>query len=167
MRCQRQFLPREPRCCAHGSRSSLARCKATARPVPAFVSDRTCQGCGRAADGAGSYCGGCGRSMPQTPARTTTASGSHRQAGARSSADPAAPPKPALPMASPRQAVVPAGADEDSAPAALVSALTALVIIVFTGAAVAIIIAFSRGGGVAPAPTRTTPATITVITYER
>jgi hypothetical protein len=70
-------------------------------------------------------------------------------------------------MASPRQAVVPAGADEDSAPAALVSALTALVIIVFTGAAVAIIIAFSRGGGVAPAPTRTTPATITVITYER
>jgi hypothetical protein len=49
----------------------------------------------------------------------------------------------------------------------LVSALTALVIIVFTGAAVAIIIAFSRGGGVAPAPTRTTPATITVITYER
>jgi hypothetical protein len=108
--------------------------------------------------------------MPEAPALTTTAaaSGSHRQAGTRSSApDQAAPPKPAFPVVSTLPAVVPAGPDEGSVPAALVSALTALVIIVFTGAAVAIIIAFSRGGGVAPAPTGTAPATITVITYER
>jgi hypothetical protein len=70
-------------------------------------------------------------------------------------------------MAAPRQAVVPVGAHERSAQAALVSALTALVIVVFAGAAVAIIIAFSRGGGVAPAPTGTTPATITGINYDR
>lgn len=117
-----------------------------------------------------SYCGRCGRSLSaMAPPSTTDASaeGTRRRAPSQTSAPDQTLPLPPSPrMDYLRPALIASQPGSDSGPAAMISAIAALVIVAFAGAAAAIIIA-SSGGGIGPPTPAPAQTTITAITHEQ
>lgn len=149
---------------------------------------RACPRCGSPADAAGRFCGTCGGELATVALPPTEPLAGPPAGGPVVSAptEPLAPPPaggPAIsqpwplaggpvisPPASPGVPVDPAtgwypARSERTTPAALLAAIGALLVVAFAGAAVAVILAVSRGDSVATTSGKTGATTITVITH--
>lgn len=130
--------------------------------TPADIRTRACTGCGRPVSDTGAFCGNCGTALTPVPAPAPAAA-----AAARRHVTPPARLSPPAAYAAPvSMLAVPVPAAQRAHSPALLATLAVLIVIAFTGAAAAIILAVSGSdnGSIAGSATTTT---VTVLTHAR